>query len=93
MTVNLDESTVLEWFVRAAKSWKTDEAYVLVPMIDGLPSDAKVHCVRTDSESASICFVVESDEFQEVPAGNIIPAFSGLAMRFESVLLAIKGSG
>ena len=46
--------------------------HVLVPVVEGLPADAKIVEVHDDFVGRRLAFVVESAEYPEVPDGNIM---------------------
>lgn len=65
---------VLDWFTMATKGLP---GCIHVPLIEGLPEDARVYDVQNDFYSNSFLFLIGSDSFDEVPEGERVPYFEG----------------
>ena len=46
--------------------------HVIIPVIEGLPADARIVEVHNDFAGRRLAFVIESAEYPEVPDGNIM---------------------
>lgn len=83
--VCIDASNVLEWFISGLRP----PVYVRLPVIEGVPNDAKVLSVREDIYGRYFRFLISHPSFDEVADGDMIPDLTGPSVRYES--LEIRG--
>jgi hypothetical protein len=63
---------VLDWFVYSLSGWPE---HLVLPMLVGIPADAKVECVVNNPLARTFDFLISHPSFDEVPEGDVPPGF------------------
>jgi len=80
--VRVNVADVLDWFTYAARWWP---GYVSLPVIDGVPKEAKVIGVREDHRLRVFEFTVWHESFAAVPLGEMPPVLENTVHRLVTI--------